>query len=308
MALKVALPKLDKRAVALARARFRAWWEGGQFDEAAALAAMASVANDAGVDADLFEAEPEQQDPRLEALQRLWGQGRLMPGDADAEAALPAALSLSATASLAVFGPGLIAPVAALAGTHVGPLRAFEWREESLPPLRRALSRAGLAERAEVAGIDLETFTPPAEAFDGLVSFDDFTYADNAARLALQFARALKPKSPAIVECYCGEPGADLAGAFASAFREPQIRTAAALAGLFEESGLRVEDNADAIDAHVAQARDGFRRLGEAISQSGPPAAATARELSWETSAWRVRVRLLAARRLERRRFTLVKR
>jgi SAM-dependent methyltransferase len=307
MALKVALPKLDKRAVSLARARFRAWWEGGEFDEAAALAAIAAVANDGGVDAELF-AEAEPADPRLEALQRLWGQGRLMAGNEEAEAAMPAALSLSASASLAVFGPGLVAPVSALASTHVGPLRVFEWREESFGALRRGVARAKLGERVEAAGIDLETFTPPTEAFDGLVSFDDFTYADNAARLAQQFARTLKPKARAIVECYSGAPGPDLAGAFASAFREPQIRAADTLAALFEEAGLRVEDNADAIDAHVAQARDGFRRLGEAISQSGPPSADTARELSWETSAWRVRVRLLAARRLERRRFTLVRR
>ncbi|MCR6643795.1 MAG: hypothetical protein NVV62_04360 [Terricaulis sp.] len=47
----------DKRARALARAKFRAWWEGEAFDEEAALAAIA--ANDSG-DADdaLFDPPP----------------------------------------------------------------------------------------------------------------------------------------------------------------------------------------------------------------------------------------------------------
>lgn len=306
MALKLALPKLDPRGVALARARFRAWWDGAAFDEAAAQQAIA--ANDRDVEADLFAETPEPDDPRLEALQRLWGAGRLLPGDETAEAAMPAALGLSATATLGIFGPGLMSPVAAMAGTHLGPIRAFEWREEALGALRRGVKRAGLEPRAELSGIDIETFTAPAEALDGAVSLDEFSHADNAARLALQLARGLKPKGMALIACYCGEPGADLAGAFASAFREPQIRTADSLAALLEEAGLRVEASDDLTDAHLALARAGFRRLGEALSKDGPPAPATGRELAWEIQAWRVRVALLAARRLQRRQFTVVKR
>lgn len=305
MALKLTLPKIDP----LARARLRAWWEGAPFDEAAALAAIAATANDGGsVEAELFAAPAPPEDPRLEALQRLWGAGRLMPGDDAAEAAMPAALGLSATATLGLFGPGLAQPVAATATTHLGPIRVFEWREEALTLLRHGLARAGLCERVETSAIDLETFTAPAESCDGIVSLDDFTYADNAARLAQQFARALKPKAGALIECVCGDPGADMAGAFASAFCEPQIRPADSLVALFEEAGLRVEANEDVGDAHLTLARAGFRRLGEAISKDGPPNAAVGRELGWETQAWRVRVALLAARRLQRRRFIAVRR
>lgn len=310
MALKLALPKLDKRSTALARARFRAWWDGAAFDEAAALAAIEAAANDQGgegVEADLFAAD-EPTDPRLEALQRIWGKGRIAPGDAVAEASAPTALALSATATLGVFGPGLSSPVISAAGTHVGPLRVFEWREETIGALRRGLARSGLDKRIEVAGIDLETFSAPAEALDGLLSIDDFTHADNAARLAQQFTRALKPKAAALIETYCAAPGGDLAPAFASAFCEPHVRPAETIVSLLEEAGLRVEDNTDATDPHIALVRDGFRRLGEALSQQGPPSADAARELGWETQAWRARVQMLARRRLERRVFRVVKR
>lgn len=307
MALKLALPTLDKRKMALAQARFRAWWEGAAFDEAAALAVIEAAANDVGgVDGELFAAPPPPEDPRLEALQRIWGKGRVGPGDAAGEGALPAALNLSATATLGVFGPGLAAPVLAMAQTHLGDVRVFEWREETLPLLRHGL--ASLDKRVTVAGVDLETFTAPAEAFDGAVSFDDFVFADNIQRVALQIARGLKAKGAALIETYCAAPGPDIAAAFASAFREPQLRPRASLAAALEESGLRVDADEDVAEAHLALAREAFRTLGDALRGEGALAPVAARELAWEVEAWRVRVKLLQARRIERRRFTVTKR
>ena len=312
MALKLALPSLDKRNVALAKARLRAWWEGADFDEAGALAAIEAAANDAGqdgnVDAELFAAEAEPEDPRLDALQRIWGQGRVGPGDDAAEAGLATKLNLTATATLGLFGPGLGAPVTAIAQTHLGEIRVFEWREETLPALRRAVTRARLDARVTVSAADLETFSSPAEAFDGLVSLDDFSFADNAGRLAQQLVRGLKPKAMAVIEMYCGVPGSDIAAGFAAAFREPQIRPADKAAAILEEAGLRVDANDDITDAHIEAVKVGFRRLGEALKTGGQLSPIAGRELAWETEAWRVRVRLLAARRLERRCFVVTKR
>jgi hypothetical protein len=47
--------------------------------------------------------------------------------------------------------------------------------------------------------------------------------------------------------------------------------------------------------------------LGERIAAGAKLEAAVARELAWEAEAWRMRLRLLATRRLERRRFILRK-
>ncbi|MDX2233121.1 MAG: hypothetical protein NW200_01365 [Hyphomonadaceae bacterium] len=306
MALKLALPTLDKRRMALARARFHAWWHGAAFDEEAARAAIEAAANDAGVESELFAPPAPPEDPRLDALQRIWGAGRLGPGDAADEAALPARLNLSATATLGLFGPGLAAPALAMAQTHLGEVRVFEWREETLALLRHGL--AALDKRVSVAGVDLETFSAPAEAFDGAVSIDDFVYADNAQRMALQIARGLKDKASALVETYCAAPGPDLAAAFASAFREPQVRMRKDIATILEECGLRVDADEDVTDAHVEHARAAFKTLGDSLRGADPLSPVAARELAWETEAWRARVRLLASRRLERRRFLVTKR
>ena len=308
MALKLALPTLDKRGMALARARFRAWWEGANFDPAEAEAAIEAAANDPGVEAELFSADSVPEDPRLDALQRIWGKGRVAPGDAAAEALYPAKLSLPASATLGLFGPGLSAPVVAIAEAHLGEIRAFEWREETQALLRRGVTLAKLDKRVTVSAVDLETFSGPSEAFDGLVSFDDFSHADNAPRLAQQFTRALKPKATAVIESYCGVPGTDMAAGFASAFCEPQIRPTDTIAALLEDAGLRVDANEDISDAHIEAAKAGFRRLAEALKTSAPLSPGAGRELAWESEAWRVRLRLLAARRLERRCFTVTRR
>lgn len=312
MALKLALPALDKRGVALARARLNAWWNGAAFDEADAKAAieaaMESAANDAGVEGDLFGLESVPEDPRLDALQRIWGKGRVGPGDDAAEAAYPVKLSLPASATLALFGPGLSAPVAAIAQAHLGDIRVFEWREETQASLRRGVTLAKLDKRVTVSAVDLETFSAPSEAFDGLVSFDDFSHADNAARLAQQITRALKPKATAVIETYCGVPGTDIAAGFASAFCEPQVRPADAIAALLEDAGLRVDANDDITDAHIEMAKAGFRRLADALKEATALSPGAGRELAWESEAWRVRIRLLAARRLERRCFTVTRR
>lgn len=306
MALKIALPKLDKRQMVLARARFKAWWDGAEFDEAAARAAAEAAANDADADADLFAAAPPQTDPRIEALQRVWGAHRVGPADAAFEAQAPARLQVAASGVVGVSGPGLAGPVLAMAATHPGEVRVLEWREETQALLRHGL--APLQQRATVTAIDLETFSAPVEALDALVSLDDFSFTDNATRLAAQFARALKPKAPAIVESYCASPGADLAAAYATAFREPQLRDRATLAALLDEAGLRVESDEDVTESHAETARAAFKALGDALRQDGPPSPAAARELAWEAEAWRVRLRFLQSRRIERRRFNVVRR
>lgn len=305
MALKLPLPKLDKRGVAIARARFAAWWEGADFDPAAAEAAFEAqaAANDAGgAEGELFTLEAPPVDLRLEALQRIWGEGRIMPGDAAIEATFPTKLELSTTAQLAVFGPGLAAPVAALGQTHLGELKVSEWRDETEAHLKFGVAKGGLDKRVVVSKIDLETFAAPAGSFEGLISFDDFTYADNGARLAQQIMKALKPKASAIIETYAALPGGDLSPAFATAFSEPHLRASGDIEALLAETGLTIVAHEDVTEEHLANARAGFKRLADALAEGPPLAPGAGRELAWEAEAWRVRMRLLSTRRLERRR------
>lgn len=324
MALKIAIPPpaalMDKRQMALVQARFRAWWNGDTFDAEAASAAVetelaakaeavkAKKASDAASDDDLFAAPATPDAERLAALQRIWGRGRLMPGEAGGESLLVARLGLPATARLGVFGPGLGAPISGLAEAHLGPIQVYEWRDEAKAALQAAVSAHKAAKRITLAHIDLEVFAAPSEKLDGLVSFDEFTYVDNAARLAQTFAKSVAVKGVAAVECYCALPGGEIATAFASAFAEPHLRASGDIGELLQEAGFRVDGADDVTEEHLALSREGFRRLGEALKEVGELSPHQARELAWEAQAWRDRVRLLGAKRIERRLFTLTRR
>jgi len=297
----------DKQKLALARARFRAWWEGAPFDEEAATAEIAAAANDSSpeLDDELFDAPPFEPPPRLVALSLLWGEGRIRPGDPTAEAQQPAQIGVPADGVLAILGPGHIAPLAAIAAAHSGPIEVFEWREETFEALQHEIAKAKLGERITATRIDLEAHVFTPNHFDGLLSTDDFAYCSYPPHLAQQLFKTLKPGASAMVECYIGMRIAELSTAFATAFSEPHIRAHGDLLQFFRDTGLRVEADEDLTESFLAQAKQGFTQLGGRLSDAGDLGVAAAQELAWEAEAWRMRLRLLAQRRLERRRFVL---
>lgn len=301
----------DKRKLALTRAKFRAWWEGETFDEAAALAALEAklsveAANDA-TEAELFDEPEYEPPPRLVALAALWGDGRVRPGDATADGLEPARIGIAPEGVLAVLGPGLAAPLIALAGAHPGKIEVFEWREETLEALKHGVVKAKLNERVTVARIDLEAHVFAPNAYDGLFSTDDFAYCGYPPHLAQQILKCLKPGACAVVETYIGLRANELATAFASSFAEPQIRAHGDVLQFFTDAGLALEGDEDLTEEFLGTARASFKTLGEKLTQGNALEPAAARELAWEAEAWRTRLKLLAQRRLERRRFIVRK-
>jgi hypothetical protein len=301
----------DKKKLAVTRAKFRAWWEGEEFDQDAALAEIErtlseEAANDAA-EAELF-GEPEYAPPpRLVALAALWGEGRVRPGDSSAECLEPARLGISPEGLLAVLGPGLAAPVLALASAHAGQIEVFEWREETFEALKHGVEKAKLGDRVKVARIDLEAHVLAQNAYDGLLSTDDFAYCGYPPHLAQQVMKCLKPGACTVVEAYVGLRADEIATAFASSFAEPQIRAHGDILQFFADAGFTLENDEDLTDEFLALARANFKTLGEKLTHGEALDPAVARELAWEAEAWRMRLKLLAQRRLERRRFTLRK-
>lgn len=293
-----AKPLLDKRAVALAGAKFRAWWDGASYDEAAVLAALDKPPEPESPDltGELFDSPA---DARLSALQRIWGEGRLAPDTA------PALVEAGEGATVALLGPGLAGAAAQYAGYAT--LHIHEWRNETLEALKAGLAQAGL-ERAQLAAFDLDLTTLPTETYDAVVSFDEFTYASNPARLALQIARTLKPGAKAVIEAYAGAAGPDLAAAFASAFAEPQLHPRSTLTHAMGEAGLDIESDEDISTAHIAAARKAFETFTERSAAGKPPTALELREVGWEIATWRARLHALALGRIQRHRFVVHRR
>lgn len=315
--------KFDKKRSALAGARFRAWWNGADFNEESALAEIeAKLAADAEKQAakkaekqskkgaepeDLFEAEPYEPSGRLRALSLLWGAGRVRPGDAGAEAQAASRLGAPDDGVVVVLGPGLEQPLAAMAGAAGWKFEVFEWREETFAGLRHGVRTQNLSARVSLTRIDLESHALRAAHCDGLISLDDFGYCSYPPHLAQQIYKTLKPGACAIVEAYVGERTPAYATAFASSFAEPHIRPAADLLKVFADTGFVLEADEDLTEEFLALARAGFKQLGERLAAAGDLDVTTARELAWEAEAWRARMSLLSMARLQRRRFVLRK-
>jgi hypothetical protein len=312
-------PLTDKRQLALLQARFRAWWEGGEYDAAAAEAAVdAALAADKtspdNPDTELFSdpgataAPLVEAPPRFQALEALWGEGRAFPGDAASDASLTARINLPATGVLGVFGPGLDAPIRSLADAHPGEIRVYEWRVEALALLRARVQAAGLAHRVTVEKVDLDTVQLPPDSFDGLISFDDFTYCDNPPRFAVQLARALKEPAMAVLEFYAGQAGPHLSPAFAAAFAEPQTKLIDALRSQMREAGLRIEEEEDLTALHKEMAREGLKRAAARMAEDAPLPPLALQEMAWEAQSWGARLKLLTQERLFRVRLLLARR
>lgn len=298
----------DKRRVALTRARFKAWWEGDEFDVAAAEAAL-ETANEQSGDADdaLFDPPEFIPPPRLIALSVLWGEGRVRPSDDSADILELARIGAPAEGVLAVLGPGLAAPVAAIATKHTGRIEVFEWREEAFEALKQGIIMAKLDERVSVTKVDLEAHVWAPESYDGLWSVDDLAYCSFPPHFAQQIIKSLKPGACAVLESYMGLPCEAFATAFASSFAEPQIRAHGDILQVIADVGLVCEADEDLTDDFVETARAAFKTLGEKLTENGQMEPAATRELAWEAEAWRTRLKLLAQRRLERRRLVLRK-
>jgi len=306
----------DKKRIALTRAKLRAWWEGDEFDEESAVAAIeASLAEQAaeqasekaaeGADDALFDEPPYEMPPRLAALALIWGEGRVRPGDATADGLEPSRVGIAPDGVLAVLGPGLVAPIEAIAAKHPGKIDVFEWREEVIDALKHGVKKAKLEERVSVARIDLEAHVFAPAAYDGLYSVDDFAYCGYPPHLAQQILKCLKPGACAVAEAYVGLKSDALATAFASSFAEPQIRAHGDVLQVLRDTGFAIEADEDLTNDFLEMARTGFKLLSEKLASAGGLEPATARELAWEAEAWRMRLKLLAQRRLERRRFIL---
>jgi hypothetical protein len=298
----------DRKQLALTRARLRAWWEGEELDEAAFLTQLESdVANDAeapieGADDALFDYDLP---PRLAALGVMWGEGRIRPGNAAADVEALGAVGISADGVLAVLGPGLVAPVEALAAQHPGRIDVFEWRDETLDALKHAIASGKLQDRVQVARIDLESHVFTPHYYAGLISTDDFAYCGHGPRLAQQIMKCLRPGAGAVIESYVGFKCAELSTAFASSFAEPQIRPHGDVLQYLTDAGFALEGDDDLTESFLATARGSFFELGAKLAEAAKLDVATARELAWEAEAWKMRLRLLAQRRLERRRLVL---
>ena len=262
-------------------ARLAAWWDGREF-----------VPGESG-DVAANENKPPQ-DPRLQVMELVWGEGYFSPngpGLSTALAELTDPLSDSATIGFLTPDPGRVLLVA---GEQIDRCILVDWRDPC-----RARLQAQFGE-ADVRKGDVDRPGFAEESLDGIVSLEGFLFSDHKLGLMTRAFKALKPGGRLVVADYARlEADASFAPAFANAFAEPQIAKDGELSELATMAGLEaVEACADMTEAMVTAIKSGFTRLDARVASAIVDAPADERtrlvkELAWELQAWKWRQRAL---------------
>jgi hypothetical protein len=282
---------LDPEARAAMVRSLAHWWHGGE--------PPARQSGPTGPRKGAIEPDPETP-PRVQALEKIWGRGRYMPGTLEIDAELIALLGLAEDARIGALG---VSPQT-LRAAPKAMIEVYEWRRELAG--RTAAKLTGIA---SVYHTDLDRPRWTGEQFDGLISSEALSFADHKPGTSAAAFRALPPGGRWVMVEYCGEVAPPPA-AFASAFSEPQIVSRDQIVDILEEIGFIIEAEEDVSAPLVEAAGEGFHRLAELMTKLAQADAEEAadraimlRELAWEAETWKARRSALRSGRLSAMRF-----
>jgi hypothetical protein len=238
---------------------------------------------------------------RIQALETLWGEGRLAPGSGDLDNQL-----LDAVLELAE-QPGPIGFI----GADSALLSAFASRSDRLAIVAewRAACVArtqALAPQAVVAASDVDRPTCFGEkSLEGLVSIEAFAYADHKAGLVGRAQRALSDNGRWVFLDTTRNTNKTPPQAFASAWAEPQLATVDEIEELLQLAGFPSVRKIAATELVLNAARAGYAHLSTLLENAasnglgGREGALFLQELAWEAQSWRARIRALEGGALE---------
>jgi hypothetical protein len=257
------------------------------------------------------EAEPEAKAPdataaieashadaqavRVQALETLWGEGRLAPGSSRLDTQLlDAALELADK-------PGAVGFI----GVDGALLSAFGSRSERLAVV--AEWRGGcvdrtqaLAPKAVMSACDVDRPSCFGDkALESMVSVEAFAYADHKAGMVGRVHRALNEDGRWVFLDTTRKTNKTPPEAFASAWAEPQLATDDEIDELLRLAGFRSVQKIAVTEQVLDAARAGYARLSEVLEGAanngltGREGALYLQELAWEAQSWRSRIRAL---------------
>ncbi|MBI1339749.1 hypothetical protein GC169_06010 [bacterium] len=232
----------------------------------------------------------EDADPRVAALEALWGSGRLGPGSDALDACMLDAMfaRLGDEGGIGFIGVDAQTVIACRERSE-RPFKAIEWREPGVERLRE------LAPFAEIAIGDVDRPRGLADAsLAGLLTLDCFAFGDHKSGLVTRAHRALREDGRwvflEVTRCTTRAPAA----AFASAWAEPQVASDDEILGLLHAAGFASVHRADVGDLYCAAAAAAFDRIGRELDSVVSGAAPRLlQELSWEMQSARARIRAI---------------
>jgi len=270
---------LSDPKLALAWARFVAWWEGEPFDEAAAARAAAArrQASEGAAERrhdETWRAPLQDLAAHARVAQWLWGEGHLAPFPDDLQIEFAKALLLNAEKSLAVIGPGLGAGARAIARETGVWIDGYEPRADIAAAGAEQCVAAGMGKKVQISHWDADAPDLPHNKFHAVLCVGELMFVQDKTAVLAAIKGGLKKNGAFLWADYvAGEGGAaDMAQAsFSPCWGAPHLQTAAACAEMMGAQGFDVRVREDVTSAHLDDIAEGWgrwRTVAAAIEQA----------------------------------------
>lgn len=189
--------------------RLLSWWRGvgpGQADPGY------EAQTEFSADQDELSGQPWSTD-RIAAIEAVWGDGFMLPGGERFARKLLAVLNLSPKNSVLEVGAGLGGTARTLSRQHNLWLEAIEPVAQVAVAGQRCSAAAGLARRAPIDSIDLDTFELKPRRYHAIYSREWMFTVANKDRVLDQIAAGLKPNGEVLLtDLVVSAPETRLAG------------------------------------------------------------------------------------------------
>jgi len=285
------------------KGRFSAWWEGVDY------VPSPHDPSEEGIHSD--EPGEDPFDGVSEALvamafaQGLWGEGYLGPGDATHYTDLIKNLSLSNEKSLCVLGSGLAGAAREIVRETDVWVTCYESRKIAVEESHRQCMIQGMGKKIKINAYDPETVELPEEKFNSIVSFEEFLFVQNKARLIEGASTALKFTGSLLLTDYIvlkdDLSSESLAAMFPRLWGDAKLWKVDQYKACFEESGLTPRVSEDVTARYVKMIEQGWsqwRRLLDTLKgrdMSSAQEAAILRMIGTQAAVWANRLEALNA-------------
>ncbi|MEL7028084.1 MAG: hypothetical protein AAGL49_02490 [Pseudomonadota bacterium] len=303
---------------AVARMKFMAWWNGEEFDAAAAAELLrAAAAEGAAEPAPAGHGEtwrPKVQDlwNRARIAQWLWGDGHLAPFADDLYVDYAQALLMNSEKSLAILEAGLCGGARAIAKETGVWVSAFEGRERLIEAATEQNAAAGLGKKVVLEPSSPEGPALPEAKFQGVLSVAETIFVEDKKALFASVKQALQKDGGFLCVDYVAQEGAepsDVSSCFSSHWGDVHLWPADRQVDTLEGLGfdVRVRENVTAVHLdHVSAGWARWRRVVDEIEGANLDAedrGALLQILNEEAELWANRMAALNDGRLQLYRF-----
>lgn len=281
------------------RTKLKAWWEGYDLPDRPAGPRPSGKPTERPYTRDC------RFSPDVETAHLLFGQGRMLPLEADPLSNLPAPLDAGAGAVVLLLGGETGGPVTVLGGNHGFQLSVLEPDRQRLHVCREILRDAGMGERIKTGPVDLENVELSSGRFHVVVSRLMLHGVANRHNVYRKLERTLRRGGQAVFTQFVAGDGADIEAVEAEMTsrvepERPTLLTERDELRRLTESGLRSYAVEDATERSIAQASEAFGRWQatvETIAQYREQARML-QELVSLVEHWQIRLKLMQSGQL----------